>query len=102
MFQNKPLLPFEEWNIDFSKLKVGASVGSGTSGVVCRGVWNKTEVAIKIFLGQQLTAENMKVFCNEISILRYVSFNFFCAFATYLLTFLPVFSSVQPSSTSQW
>jgi len=29
MFQNKPLLPFEEWNIDFSKLKVGASVGSG-------------------------------------------------------------------------
>ncbi|ANM62200.1 Mitogen activated protein kinase kinase kinase-like protein [Arabidopsis thaliana] len=101
MFQNKPLLPFEEWNIDFSKLKVGASVGSGTSGVVCRGVWNKTEVAIKIFLGQQLTAENMKVFCNEISILRYVSFNFFCAFATYLLTFLPVFSSVQPSSTSQ-
>ncbi|KAG7570213.1 Protein kinase-like domain superfamily [Arabidopsis thaliana x Arabidopsis arenosa] len=69
MFQNKPLLPYEQWNINFSELTVGAFVGSGSSGVVCRGIWNKTEVAIKMLFGQQLTAENMKDFCNEISIL---------------------------------
>lgn len=28
-FQNKPLLPFQEWNIDFSELTVGARVGIG-------------------------------------------------------------------------
>lgn len=29
MFQNKPLLPFEEWNIDFSEVTVGTRVGIG-------------------------------------------------------------------------
>lgn len=29
MYQNKPLLPFEEWNIDFSELTVGTRVGIG-------------------------------------------------------------------------
>ncbi|KAG6661727.1 serine/threonine-protein kinase EDR1 isoform X3 [Carya illinoinensis] len=69
MFQNKPLLPFEEWNIDFSELTVGTRVGIGFFGEVFRGIWNGTEVAIKVFLEQDLTAENMEDFCNEISIL---------------------------------
>lgn len=29
MFNNKPLLPYEEWNIDFSELTVGTRVGIG-------------------------------------------------------------------------
>lgn len=29
VFQKKPLLPFEEWNIDFSELTVGTRVGIG-------------------------------------------------------------------------
>lgn len=29
MFQNRPLLPFDEWNIDFSELTVGTRVGIG-------------------------------------------------------------------------
>ncbi|XP_027061328.1 serine/threonine-protein kinase EDR1-like isoform X2 [Coffea eugenioides] len=69
MFQNKPLLPFEEWNIDFSELTVGTRVGIGFFGEVFRGIWNGTDVAIKVFLEQDLTAENMEDFCNEISIL---------------------------------
>ncbi|KZV46394.1 hypothetical protein F511_23235 [Dorcoceras hygrometricum] len=69
VFQNKPLLPFEEWNIDFSELTVGTRVGIGFFGEVFRGIWNGTEVAIKVFLEQDLTAENMEDFCNEISIL---------------------------------
>ncbi|PNY13342.1 serine/threonine-protein kinase EDR1-like protein, partial [Trifolium pratense] len=69
MFNNKPLLPYEAWNIDFSELTVGTRVGIGFFGEVFRGIWNGTDVAIKVFLEQDLTAENMEDFCNEISIL---------------------------------
>ncbi|KAG4981318.1 hypothetical protein JHK85_035276 [Glycine max] len=69
MFNNKPLLPYEKWNIDFSELTVGTRVGIGFFGEVFRGIWNGTDVAIKVFLEQDLTAENMEDFCNEISIL---------------------------------
>ncbi|KAL0362452.1 UNVERIFIED_CONTAM: putative serine/threonine-protein kinase SIS8 [Sesamum calycinum] len=80
MFHNKPLLPFEEWNIDFSELTVGTRVGIGFFGEVFRGIWNGTEVAIKVFLEQDLTAENMEDFCNEISILSLT-----CAFPAVIL-----------------
>ncbi|CAL2246623.1 unnamed protein product [Prunus armeniaca] len=66
---NRPLLPYQEWNIDFSELTVGTRVGIGFFGEVFRGVWNGTDVAIKVFLEQDLTTENMEDFCNEISIL---------------------------------
>ncbi|KAJ4729658.1 putative Protein kinase [Melia azedarach] len=69
MFQNKPLLAYEEWNIDFSEVTVGTRVGIGFFGEVFRGIWNGTDVAIKVFLEQDLTVENMEDFCNEISIL---------------------------------
>ncbi|XP_031494390.1 serine/threonine-protein kinase CTR1-like isoform X1 [Nymphaea colorata] len=68
-FVNKPLLPFQDWNIDFSELTIGTRVGIGFFGEVFRGIWNGTDVAIKIFLEQDLTAENMEDFCNEISLL---------------------------------
>ncbi|XP_004303186.1 PREDICTED: serine/threonine-protein kinase EDR1 isoform X1 [Fragaria vesca subsp. vesca] len=68
-FDNKPLLPYQEWNIDFSELIVGTRVGIGFFGEVFRGIWNGTDVAIKVFLEQDLTPENMEDFCNEISIL---------------------------------
>lgn len=44
----------------------------GFFGEVFRGIWNGTDVAIKVFLEQDLTAENMEDFCNEISILRLI------------------------------
>ncbi|XP_039044914.1 serine/threonine-protein kinase EDR1-like isoform X2 [Hibiscus syriacus] len=69
MFNNNPLLPYPDWNIDFFELTVGTRVGIGFFGEVFRGVWNGTDVAIKVFLEQDLTAENMEDFCNEISIL---------------------------------
>ncbi|XP_008677420.1 ATP binding protein isoform X2 [Zea mays] len=68
-FLNKPLLPYEEWCIEFSEITVGIRVGVGFFGEVFRGLWNGTDVAIKVFLEQDLTTENMKDFCNEISIL---------------------------------
>ena len=42
----------------------------GFFGEVFRGTWNGLEVAIKVFLEQDPTAENIEDFCNEISILR--------------------------------
>lgn len=66
---NEPFLPFQEWSIDFSELTVGTRVGIGFFGEVFRGIWNGTDVAIKVFLEQDLTTENMEDFCNEISIL---------------------------------
>ncbi|KAI8020111.1 putative serine/threonine-protein kinase SIS8 [Camellia lanceoleosa] len=41
----------------------------GFFGEVFRGIWNGTDVAIKVFLEQDLTIENIEDFCNEISIL---------------------------------
>lgn len=35
MFNNKPLLPYEEWNIDFSELTVGTRVGIGKYYLSC-------------------------------------------------------------------
>lgn len=68
---NDQLLPFQEWNIDFSEIKVGMRIGIGFFGEVFRGVWNGIEVAIKVLLEQDLTLENIEDFCNEISISRY-------------------------------
>ncbi|KAL5207117.1 hypothetical protein ABZP36_031552 [Zizania latifolia] len=68
-FLNKPLLRYEECHIEFSEITVGTRVGRGSFGVVFSGIWNGTNVAIKLFLEQDLTAENMEDYCNEISIL---------------------------------
>ncbi|XP_073393320.1 probable serine/threonine-protein kinase SIS8 isoform X2 [Physcomitrium patens] len=66
---SRPLMPFEEWNIAFSELRIGVRVGIGSFGEVFRGIWRGTEVAIKVMLEQDLTVENMQDFCNEISLL---------------------------------
>lgn len=42
----------------------------GFFGEVFRGIWSGTEVAVKVFLEQELTEENIEDFANEISILR--------------------------------
>lgn len=65
----KTSLPFTEWNIDSSELRIGVRVGIGSFGEVYRGVWRGTDVAIKILLEQDLTMENMEDFCNEIAVL---------------------------------
>ncbi|PWZ32777.1 Serine/threonine-protein kinase CTR1 [Zea mays] len=47
----------------------GQDTQKGFFGEVFRGIWNGTDVAIKVFLEQDLTTENMEDFCNEIYIL---------------------------------
>lgn len=65
----QPLVPYPEWAIDFSELRIGVRVGIGSFGEVFRGIWRGTEVAIKVLLEQDLTPENTNDFCNEISLL---------------------------------
>lgn len=69
----------------FIKLSFEVFPFLGSFGEVFRGMWNGTEVAIKVFLEQDLTAENMEDFCNEISILRYLLNNIFIVYLLYLL-----------------
>jgi hypothetical protein len=107
-FLNKPLLPFEEWNIDFSELTIGTRVGIGFFGEVFRGIWNGTDVAIKVFLEQDLTTENMEDFCNEIYILRYLYYACFCIIGSLLFNhnmhtnFENFTISFQPAAASKW
>lgn len=61
----------------------------GFFGEVFRGIWNGTDVAIKVFLEQDLTPENMESFCNEISILRYVRALFIDSASAYACILTP-------------
>eukprot|EP00246_Nothoceros_aenigmaticus_P014262 TRINITY_DN532_c0_g1_i1.p1 TRINITY_DN532_c0_g1~~TRINITY_DN532_c0_g1_i1.p1 ORF type:complete len:751 (-),score=140.84 TRINITY_DN532_c0_g1_i1:1586-3838(-) len=67
---DEPLMPYKEWNIDYSELRIEPRVGIGSFGEVFRGVWRGTEVAIKLMLEQDLTEADTEDFCNEISLLR--------------------------------
>ncbi|XP_071930580.1 uncharacterized protein [Coffea arabica] len=69
---NKKLFPFEEWNIEFSELTIQTRIGIGFFGEVFHGIWNGIQVAVKVFLEQDLTLENIEDFCTEISILSRV------------------------------
>lgn len=59
------------WPLILLKVVTHLKFSLGFFGEVFRGLWNGTDVAIKVFLEQDLTTENMKDFCNEISILRF-------------------------------
>jgi len=59
------------WHLILLKVVTHLKFSLGFFGEVFRGLWNGTDVAIKVFLEQDLTTENMKDFCNEISILRF-------------------------------
>lgn len=88
MFQNKTLLYFFFlWNqINSLLLVFYYSRLFWRSNVVVSGM-EPTNVAIKMLLEKDLTAEEMEDFCNGIFILRYMSFNLFFVTSTYLLTF---------------
>jgi hypothetical protein len=81
---------------------------SGFFGEVFRGIWNGTDVAIKLFLEQDLTTENMEDFCNEIYILRYQKY-FVPFFSVVAFFFHDIYTncgnlilSFQPVTTPKW
>lgn len=60
MFQNNPLLPYEQWNINFSELTVGAFVGSGKNGF-----WSVFEFHLSVVLAIDLQQENLDMVCEH-------------------------------------
>ncbi|KAK4715795.1 hypothetical protein R3W88_014133 [Solanum pinnatisectum] len=59
----------QEWELDASKLTVEKLIGYGGFGVVCKGLYDEKEVAVKVF---DLRDEKMNsiedVFMQEVSI----------------------------------
>ncbi|GMH72651.1 hypothetical protein TL16_g05970 [Triparma laevis f. inornata] len=51
--------------LDFSHLKVGRKVGKGSTATVYRGLLNKKEVAVKIFVPPEITEEDVNSFSQE-------------------------------------
>lgn len=93
------------WHLTLLKVVTHLNFSLGFFGEVFRGLWNGTDVAIKVFLEQDLTTENMKDFCNEISILRFYLYLLAVTFLMnwikdcFLIVFFVLF---QPTSTPQW
>ncbi|XP_024544374.1 probable serine/threonine-protein kinase SIS8 isoform X2 [Selaginella moellendorffii] len=69
LLPNHPIMPYTEWTINFTELRIGIRIGIGSFGEVFRATWRGTEVAVKVMLEQDLTRENTEDFFNEISLL---------------------------------
>ncbi len=58
------------WEIDADELQLGNRIGIGSYGEVYRGQWRQTDVAIKVFLDQELGARMLESFKKEVSIMK--------------------------------
>lgn len=56
-----------EWEIEFEELTIGGSLGSGSFGVVRKGEWCGTDVAIKWFHKQD--SKSIKMFFKEVELM---------------------------------
>lgn len=65
-----PLPPsYKDLEIEPSELTFGARIGMGSYGEVFRGTWRGTDVAIKRFLEQNLSASTIREFRDEVMIM---------------------------------
>ncbi len=65
-----PLPPsYKDLEIEPSELTFGARIGMGSYGEVFRGTWRGTDVAIKRFLEQNLSAGTIREFRDEVMIM---------------------------------
>ena len=60
----------DSWEIDADELELGTRIGVGSYGEVYRGQWRYTEVAIKVFLDQDLGARVLLSFSKEVAIMK--------------------------------
>jgi len=65
---SRPVINYA-WEIPLDELVLGTKLGEGTFGVVYKGTWRGTSVAIKKLKTQNLTNEIIEDFRNEIAIL---------------------------------
>ncbi|KAL4517639.1 hypothetical protein Ndes2526A_g02028 [Nannochloris sp. 'desiccata'] len=58
------------WEIDADELQLNNRIGIGSYGEVYRGQWRQTDVAIKVFLEQDLGARLLSSFIKEVAIMK--------------------------------
>jgi hypothetical protein len=58
------------WEINADELQLGTRIGIGSYGEVYRGQWRQTDVAIKVFLDQELGARMLESFRKEVAIMK--------------------------------
>lgn len=59
-----------EWEIDIHDLHFGPRIGRGAYGEVFKGVYRETEVAIKLFVDQDVSDKLIEAFRKEVDILK--------------------------------
>jgi hypothetical protein len=71
---NKLILPadidFSGWLIPSSELKMEQEIGRGAFGVVFKGQWRGTPVAVKQILSTEMNEKELKAFVAEITLMR--------------------------------
>ncbi|KDP25496.1 hypothetical protein JCGZ_20652 [Jatropha curcas] len=56
--------------IHWEDLQLGEEVGQGSYAVVYRGIWNGSDVAVKLYLGNQYKEETLQDYKKEIDIMK--------------------------------
>eukprot|EP00002_Diphylleia_rotans_P036047 TRINITY_DN7910_c0_g1_i4.p1 TRINITY_DN7910_c0_g1~~TRINITY_DN7910_c0_g1_i4.p1 ORF type:complete len:640 (-),score=79.87 TRINITY_DN7910_c0_g1_i4:70-1989(-) len=57
------------WQIPYEDLKIIQQVGNGSFGVVSKGIWRDTEVAVKVLSNQNLGTKRLEEFKGEVSMM---------------------------------
>ncbi|RAL37980.1 hypothetical protein DM860_000674 [Cuscuta australis] len=63
------LFAVADWEIPWEHLQIGERIGIGSYGEVYRAEWNGTEVAVKKFMNQDITADALEQFKCEVEIM---------------------------------
>ncbi|GLT78273.1 hypothetical protein SLA2020_498130 [Shorea laevis] len=56
--------------IHWEDLLLGEEIGEGTYAVVCHGIWNGSDVAVKVFFGNGYSEETVEDYKKEIDIMK--------------------------------
>ncbi|KAJ4954477.1 hypothetical protein NE237_011260 [Protea cynaroides] len=59
-----------DWEINWEDLRLGEEIGQGSFGVVYRGIWNGSEVAIKLYIASEYREGILLDYKKEIGIMR--------------------------------
>jgi serine/threonine protein kinase len=58
-----------EWELDYAELEVGEQMGAGGYGIVYKGKWRGTEVAIKTMISKDITKDLERAFKEEVLVM---------------------------------